>query len=70
MLLFVQFYSGGLMVFTVSKIVLSKDEQEIFIGIGDAISDLVQEGVWELVEKTDIPYFSSHEAILYTIRRL
>ncbi|XP_022084403.1 uncharacterized protein LOC110975864 isoform X2 [Acanthaster planci] len=62
---------GGFMVFAVSKAVVSGDQQnEAFIETEDAISDLVQKGVWELVEKTNIPYVKSHEADLYTIRRL
>ena len=70
---FVSAPAGGYMVFTIGRAMIEGDTAQPAVTLKKlqgAVSDLVQRGVWELVDKVDISYFREHQANMLTIRRL
>ncbi|XP_022084410.1 methyltransferase-like protein 27 [Acanthaster planci] len=61
---------GGFMVFTLSKIEYDDDLPNHRVIIGDGIQKLIDNNIWELVNKTTIPYHSGYLADMFTIRLL
>ena len=59
---------GGMIVFTLSKIKYDSGAPDHKIVIGRGIHELVDQGTWELVDKSVINYHSGYLADMFTVR--